>query len=80
LRGDTKDRPVFGSPVDADELSTVLSALTGDAAGVRADAGGIEVVAGDVRVRWVAGVAAYAHGWEVADDDAGRVLLRPGTP
>jgi hypothetical protein len=40
----------------------------------------VDVAASDARARWVTEVAAYAHGWEVADEDASRMGLRPATP
>jgi coenzyme F420-0:L-glutamate ligase / coenzyme F420-1:gamma-L-glutamate ligase len=81
LRGTSTERRVFGTPADGAELVAVLASLTavdvthvGNEVGLRSD---------DDRVRWVAEVAGYAHGWEVVspgDSDAdSRIRLRPAT-
>ena len=78
LRQNADDRRVFGTPVDAAELCDLLTDLTG--ADVRLDEEGVAVGSADPRVHWVAEVAAYAHGWVVAERDPSRIRLRPATP
>ena len=79
LAGADADRRVFGAPLEAADLCALLAALTGvevdHAAG---DA--IAVVSDTPRTRWVAEVAAYAHGWCVAEHEPTLLLLRPVTP
>jgi coenzyme F420-0:L-glutamate ligase/coenzyme F420-1:gamma-L-glutamate ligase len=81
LRGSGVDHAVFGSAAEAEDMQAVLADLTG--AEVRITGDGIEVAAADPRSRWVAEVAAYAHGWlgeDVSDSEVSRILLRPVTP
>ena len=78
LRQNADDRRVFGTPVDAAELCDLLTDLTG--ADVRLDEEGVAVGSADPRVHWVAEVAAYAHGWVVAERDPSRIRLRRATP
>lgn len=88
LRGTTDHRPLFGTPAEPEELCDLLSGLlTGPLTGpagaepsvdVSSVSGAIEVGTVDPRIRWVAEVAAYAHGWEVADRAESRLRLRPG--
>jgi coenzyme F420-0:L-glutamate ligase/coenzyme F420-1:gamma-L-glutamate ligase len=78
LRGAEGDRRVFGAPVEATELRDLLAALTG--VEVSLDAGAIAVITDEAEARWAAEVAAYAHGWRVADDQPSQVRLRPSTP
>jgi coenzyme F420-0:L-glutamate ligase / coenzyme F420-1:gamma-L-glutamate ligase len=75
LRGDPAARAVFGRPAAAAELGDLLAGLTGS--NVRLLPDRIEVDTTDTRTRWVAEVAAYAHGWEVVDTDESRMRLRP---
>jgi hypothetical protein len=42
--------------------------------------GQVVVDADEPRARWVAEVAAYAHGWRTGAADDTRVLLRPDGP
>jgi len=78
LRGDRTARRVFGEPVDAPELTALLADLTGEQVAQAGDS--VDVSGDDPRTRWVTEVAAYAHGWEVADEEPSRIRLRPGTP
>lgn len=86
LRRRPGDLPAFGSPVEAASLCDLLRGLLGETAHseVTQEHGDVAVVTGEPQARWVAEVAAYAHGWEVADDldtpEPSRVRLRPGTP
>jgi coenzyme F420-0:L-glutamate ligase/coenzyme F420-1:gamma-L-glutamate ligase len=86
LRRRPGDLPTFGSPVEAASLCDLLRGLLGETAHseVTQEHGDVAVVTGEPQARWVAEVAAYAHGWEVADDldtpEPSRVRLRPGTP
>jgi alkylated DNA repair dioxygenase AlkB len=72
--------------VEAASLCDLLRGLLGETAHseVTQEHGDVAVVTGEPQARWVAEVAAYAHGWEVADDldtpEPSRVRLRPGTP
>ncbi|HEY2877715.1 coenzyme F420-0:L-glutamate ligase [Nocardioides sp.] len=78
LRQDADAQRVFGTPVDAAALCDLLTDLTG--ADVRLAEGDVAVVSADPRAYWVAEVAAYAHGWVVAERDPSRIRLRPATP
>jgi len=78
LRGDPDGRTVFGTPMGATELGDLLAALVGSRVGVQPER--VDVPASDARTRWVTEVAAYAHGWEVVDEDASHMCLRPATP
>jgi hypothetical protein len=40
----------------------------------------VDVATDDARARWVVTVAAYAHGWEPAEQDVSRIRLQPTTP
>jgi hypothetical protein len=64
--------------VDAEELAGLLGILTGP--GVTRDGDAVVVTTDDPRTRWVAEVAAYAHGWEVVGHEPSRILLQPVTP
>jgi len=77
LQARPAERGVFGATVDAVELSALLAALTG--ADVTSTADRIEVATDDPRTLWVAEVAAYAHGWEVAGQAPSGIRLRPAT-
>ena len=72
------DRTAFGTPVEADELVAILTALTG--AEVYRRDGEVGLFPADARVRWTAEVAAYAHGWEAVAADEPGVRLRPVSP
>jgi coenzyme F420-0:L-glutamate ligase len=72
------DRRAFGTPVEADELVTVLTDLTG--LEVHRVDDEVTLAAGDAQVRWAAEVAAYAHGWEAVAVDASGVRLRRISP
>jgi coenzyme F420-0:L-glutamate ligase/coenzyme F420-1:gamma-L-glutamate ligase len=74
LRGGPAERRIFGAPAEVDELGRLLAGLTG--AKVTAMPDGLEVATDDPRAQWVAEVAAYAHGWAVADRTESRILLR----
>jgi len=81
LRRSGIDQAVFGSATQTEELRALLADLTG--ADVRSTGDGIEVASDDPRSRWVAEVAAYAHGWlgeDTSDAEVSRILLRPATP
>jgi coenzyme F420-0:L-glutamate ligase/coenzyme F420-1:gamma-L-glutamate ligase len=71
------DQVGFGEPVDGETLAAILEPLTGGTVGLAA--GVVTVTVDDPRARWVAEVASYAHGWEVADRDASVTRLRPVT-
>jgi coenzyme F420-0:L-glutamate ligase/coenzyme F420-1:gamma-L-glutamate ligase len=77
LRASVDDRRIFGTPADPEELRDLLAALTG--AGVSLVDGGLTVTTGDARTRWVAEVAAYAHGWEVVEVEPALLRLRPAS-
>jgi coenzyme F420-0:L-glutamate ligase / coenzyme F420-1:gamma-L-glutamate ligase len=74
------DRSVFGASVDAESLRAVLQPLTGGVCEEEAGGGHLVLTKVDGRGAWAAEVAAYAHGWEVTERDASRILLRPVTP
>jgi coenzyme F420-0:L-glutamate ligase/coenzyme F420-1:gamma-L-glutamate ligase len=78
LRARADERPLFGVPVERDDLADVLGDLIGTAVG-RAD-DDLVVTTWDPRAGWVVEVAAYAHGWEVATREASRIRLRPAAP
>jgi len=82
LRADPAERDVFGTPTDPAELAALVAALTG--LEVTHSAAGLVLEAPDPRTRWVADVAAYAHGWEVVDapdpHEISRIRLLPVTP
>jgi coenzyme F420-0:L-glutamate ligase/coenzyme F420-1:gamma-L-glutamate ligase len=82
LRGRPTQRGVFGEPTGSEEFADLLSEVTGAEVTTTEDL--LVVSTGDARAQWVAEVAAYAHGWEVADpsDDRerSRVRLRRATP
>jgi coenzyme F420-0:L-glutamate ligase / coenzyme F420-1:gamma-L-glutamate ligase len=77
LRGRPAEGRAFGTPVDADELAGLLGDLTGTEVTRTADA--VLMATDEPRARWVAEVAAYAHGWEVAGQEPSRIRLRPAT-
>jgi coenzyme F420-0:L-glutamate ligase/coenzyme F420-1:gamma-L-glutamate ligase len=77
LRVRAAEGRVFGTPVDAEELTRLLGDLTG--AEVTRAADEIVVATSDPRTGWVAEVAAYAHGWEVAGHESSRIRLQPAT-
>ncbi|MGC4111268.1 MAG: coenzyme F420-0:L-glutamate ligase [Nocardioides sp.] len=83
LRGSGSDSTAFGAPAASDELRVLLAELTGVEVAVHA--GELVVTPGPdgERVRWVAEVAAYAHGWRVTDSGSdvpgtSQLRLRPG--
>jgi coenzyme F420-0:L-glutamate ligase / coenzyme F420-1:gamma-L-glutamate ligase len=78
LGRDPVQRAAFGAAVTGDELGSVLLALLG--VEVRTTDDVVAVTTSDAAARWVAQVAAYAHGWEVAHEDASRLRLRPFAP
>jgi coenzyme F420-0:L-glutamate ligase / coenzyme F420-1:gamma-L-glutamate ligase len=78
LRGEADGRGPFGSPAAATELGDLLAGLIGSR--VEVHPARIEVDWTDTRTRWVAEVAAYAHGWEVDGDEGSPLRLRPATP
>jgi coenzyme F420-0:L-glutamate ligase / coenzyme F420-1:gamma-L-glutamate ligase len=78
LRGEADGRGSFGSPAAATELGDLLAGLIGSR--VEVHPARIEVDWTDTRTRWVAEVAAYAHGWEVDGDEGSPLRLRPATP
>jgi coenzyme F420-0:L-glutamate ligase/coenzyme F420-1:gamma-L-glutamate ligase len=78
LGGNPAQRAAFGATARGDELASVLLGLLG--AGVRATDDAVVVTTSDAAARWVARVAAYAHGWEVAHEDDSGVRLRPFAP
>jgi coenzyme F420-0:L-glutamate ligase/coenzyme F420-1:gamma-L-glutamate ligase len=77
LRGSADDRAAYGAPAEATDLRDLLVALTG--AEVALDGERLVVSGTDRRARWVAEVAAYAHGWttEVIDRDVLRLAPSP---
>jgi coenzyme F420-0:L-glutamate ligase / coenzyme F420-1:gamma-L-glutamate ligase len=77
LSGEDAHRVAFGSPADAEELARLLAGLLHDAAEVAGDGDTLTVATTDPRARWVAEVAAYAHGWRSETADGARVVLRP---
>jgi coenzyme F420-0:L-glutamate ligase/coenzyme F420-1:gamma-L-glutamate ligase len=82
LRADPSERDVFGTPAEPDELAALVAALTG--VEVTQSTAAVVVDASDPRTRWVAEVAAYAHGWESVGlpDQQGTspIRLLPVTP
>lgn len=81
LRGVEGARPVFGAPVEVDELLGVLASVAAPTPPtMSAAAGSVVVTTDDARVRWTCQVAAYAHGWRVSDTDASRIRLVPAAP
>jgi coenzyme F420-0:L-glutamate ligase / coenzyme F420-1:gamma-L-glutamate ligase len=78
LRRSAAERSGFGSPAAPDELGALVADLTGVDVYVEDD--GIEIATPHARARWVAEVAAYAHGWTVAAEEPTRLRLRPVTP
>jgi coenzyme F420-0:L-glutamate ligase/coenzyme F420-1:gamma-L-glutamate ligase len=75
LRGRPGERRVFGTPAEPAELADLLHDLTG--AEVSLEDGALVLAAIALRTRWVAEVAAYAHGWEPVDHSGGsRLVLR----
>jgi len=77
LGGDPSERGVFGTPADAAELAALLAVLTGAEVSHTADA--VDVTTDEPRAAWVTEVAAYAHGWQVAQRKTSRIRLRPAT-
>jgi coenzyme F420-0:L-glutamate ligase len=77
LSGRPGDRVTFGEPVDGETLGAIVERLTGGTVGFRS--GEVTVTVTDKRAQWVAEVASYAHGWEVADRDDTVTRLRPVT-
>jgi coenzyme F420-0:L-glutamate ligase / coenzyme F420-1:gamma-L-glutamate ligase len=77
LAGDPGHRPAFGSPVDAGELAGLLAGLLGDRAAVARAGDALAVTTADPRARWVAEVAAYAHGWHPEAGGGSPLILRP---
>jgi coenzyme F420-0:L-glutamate ligase / coenzyme F420-1:gamma-L-glutamate ligase len=83
LAGDPAQRAAFGSACGVDDLAVLLGPLLGTAAQVTADGETLVVLTTDPRARWVAEVAAFAHGWVVegaADPGTSQVRFRPATP
>ena len=80
LSGGPEHRPAFGSPTDADELAGLLTGLLGAGTGVTVDDGAVCLAGADERARWVAEVAAYAHGWHSDRVDGATVRLSPAGP
>jgi coenzyme F420-0:L-glutamate ligase / coenzyme F420-1:gamma-L-glutamate ligase len=80
LSGDLGHRPAFGAPADAAELSGLLSGLLGEGADVTVADDTLTVSTADPRARWVAEVAAYAHGWRAEGGDGAGVRLRRDPP
>jgi coenzyme F420-0:L-glutamate ligase/coenzyme F420-1:gamma-L-glutamate ligase len=78
LGGSSDDRRWFGAAVEAAELADLLADLTHAEVTLSGDA--VVLATDDVRTRWVAAVAAYAHGWAVVDDARSGIRLRPATP
>jgi coenzyme F420-0:L-glutamate ligase/coenzyme F420-1:gamma-L-glutamate ligase len=82
LRGRPDERRVFGAPAETEELAGLLTALTGCEVTLEDDT--LVVATGDPRAGWVTEVAAYAHGWEVAepaaDRETSRIRLRRALP
>ena len=64
LVADTSDISGFGAAATAEELTDALEALLGIRA--VADGSGLTLTPANERGAWLAQVAAYAHGWEVA--------------
>ncbi len=60
------DAAGFGGPATAEELAANLAETLGVAAVVDGDQVEVSVEGEDERMAWAVGVAAYAHGWEVA--------------
>jgi coenzyme F420-0:L-glutamate ligase/coenzyme F420-1:gamma-L-glutamate ligase len=80
LSGDPGHRPAFGAPADAAELAGLLSGLLGGGADVTVAGDTLTVTTADLRARWVAEVAAYAHGWRSEGGDSAGVRLRRDPP
>jgi coenzyme F420-0:L-glutamate ligase/coenzyme F420-1:gamma-L-glutamate ligase len=81
LAADPAQRSSFGSACEIGELGDLLGALLGEAAGVTVDGNALFVLTKDRRARWVAEVAAFAHGWRAGDaPDGSGVRLSPERP
>ncbi|MDX6360721.1 MAG: dehydro coenzyme reductase / coenzyme F420-0:L-glutamate ligase / coenzyme [Nocardioidaceae bacterium] len=80
LSADPGQRRAFGAPADPDELAGLLKGLLGDGAAVTGRGDVVAVATEDPRARWVAEVAAYAHGWRTGAGDGAPLLLRPDRP
>jgi coenzyme F420-0:L-glutamate ligase/coenzyme F420-1:gamma-L-glutamate ligase len=80
LSADPGQRRAFGAPADPDELAGLLKGLLGDGAAVTGRGDVVAVATEDPRARWVAEVAAYAHGWRAGAGDGAPLLLRPDRP
>jgi coenzyme F420-0:L-glutamate ligase/coenzyme F420-1:gamma-L-glutamate ligase len=80
LSGDAVQRAAFGSPAGADELAGLLRGLLGEAAGLTVDDDVLTVTTVDPQARWVAEVAAYAHGWRAGAVDGSSLQLLPAVP
>ena len=80
LAGEEGHRAAFGAPTGADELAGILAVILGDGTTVTSDGDALAVATPDPRARWVAEVAAYAHGWRTGAADDTQVLLRPDGP
>ncbi|WP_151083106.1 coenzyme F420-0:L-glutamate ligase [Nocardioides cynanchi] len=77
LAGGAGHRLAFGSPADADELAGILTGLLGAGSEVVRDGEGLCVTAAEPRARWVAEVAAYAHGWRAGRSAGPTLVLAP---
>ena len=77
LAADPADAHVYGSPAGADEVAdTIAGTLEVMATVVGEDH--VVIEAGDEHTAWAVGVAAYAHGWNVAAAGSGSTVdLRP---
>ena len=64
LAADPDQRFAFGSTCGIEELAGLLTPLLGRAARVTVEDHAVVVTTTDPRARWVAEVAAFAHGWD----------------
>ena len=80
LTGDPADARAFGAPAGVEELAEVLEALVRIRPTREGDA--LVLATDDPYATWVAGVAAYAHGWQVEAAAPGsvRARIRPSRP
>jgi coenzyme F420-0:L-glutamate ligase/coenzyme F420-1:gamma-L-glutamate ligase len=81
LTADPVQRSAFGSACDIVELAGLLAALLAEAARVTVEGDALVVLTTDRRARWVAEVAAFAHGWRAREaPDGSGLRLSPEPP
>jgi coenzyme F420-0:L-glutamate ligase/coenzyme F420-1:gamma-L-glutamate ligase len=81
LTADAGSRSAFGSASEIAELGGLLAVLLAEAARVTVEGNALVVLTTDPRARWVAEVAAFAHGWRAGEaPDSSGVRLFPEPP